>query len=96
MKTMRKLLCLLLALVFAAALLPAAALAEDGHTHDWQERSRTEPSCTKEGSVTYTCACGETFSAAASCCWVMFRSCLRVAMVLPTARLSIMLSASIR
>ena len=60
MKTMRKLLCLLLALVFAAALLPAAALAEDGHTHDWQERSRTEPSCTKEGSVTYTCACGET------------------------------------
>ncbi len=60
MKTMRRLLCLALALVFAAALLPAAALAEDGHTHDWQERSRTEPSCTKEGSVTYTCACGET------------------------------------
>ena len=60
MKTTRRLLCLLLALVFAAALLPAAALAEDGHTHDWQERSRTEPSCTKEGSVTYTCACGET------------------------------------
>ena len=60
MKTMRRLLCLLLALVFAAALLPAVALAEDGHTHDWQERSRTEPSCTKEGSVTYTCACGET------------------------------------
>ena len=59
MKTTRRLLCLLLALVFAAALLPAAALAEDGHTHDWQERSRTEPTCTKEGSVTYTCACGE-------------------------------------
>ena len=60
MKTTRRLLCLLLALVFAAALLPAAALAEDGHTHDWQERSRTEPTCTKEGSVTYICACGET------------------------------------
>ncbi len=60
MKTTRRLLCLLLALVFAAALLPAAALAEDGHTHDWQERSRTEPTCTKEGSVTYTCSCGET------------------------------------
>ena len=59
MKTMQKLLCLLLALVFAAALLPAAALAEDGHTHEWQERSRTEPTCTKEGSVTYTCSCGE-------------------------------------
>ena len=60
MKTTRRLLCLLLALVFAAALLPAAALAEDGHTHNWQERSRTEPTCTKEGSVTYICACGET------------------------------------
>ena len=59
MKTTRRLLCLALALVFAAALLPAAALAEDGHTHDWKERSRTEPSCTKEGSVTYTCSCGE-------------------------------------
>ncbi|MBQ6273040.1 MAG: hypothetical protein IJK63_02310 [Oscillospiraceae bacterium] len=59
MKTTRRLLCLALALVFAAALLPAAALAEDGHTHDWQERSRTEPTCTKEGSVTYTCSCGE-------------------------------------
>ena len=59
MKTTRRLLCLALALVFAAALLPAAALAEDGHTHDWKERNRTEPSCTKEGSVTYVCSCGE-------------------------------------
>ncbi|MBQ6273772.1 MAG: hypothetical protein IJK63_06060 [Oscillospiraceae bacterium] len=60
MKRVRKLLALALALVMLLGLTPAAALAEDGHTHDWRERGRTEPTCTKEGSVTYVCSCGET------------------------------------
>ena len=59
MKTMRKLLCLALTLVMALSLAPTA-LAEGGHSHSWRERSRTEPTCTKEGSVIYVCSCGET------------------------------------
>ena len=59
MKRIRKLICLALALVMALSLAPTA-LAEGGHTHSWRERSRTEPTCTKEGSVIYVCSCGET------------------------------------
>ena len=33
---------------------------DDSHTHAWREASRTEPTCTQAGSVTYTCSCGET------------------------------------
>ena len=59
MKTVRKLLCLALVLVMALSLAPTA-LGDGGHAHSWRERSRTEPTCTKEGSVTYVCSCGET------------------------------------
>ena len=58
MKTVRKLLCLALVLVMALSLAPTA-LGDGGHVHSWRERSRTEPTCTKEGSVTYFCSCGE-------------------------------------
>ena len=58
MKRMKKLLALALVLVMALGLAPAA-LAESGHTHSWKERSRTEPTCTQAGSVTYVCSCGE-------------------------------------
>ena len=54
MKRMKKLLALALALSLAPT-----ALAESGHTHSWKERSRTEPTCTQAGSVTYVCSCGE-------------------------------------
>ena len=58
MKRMKKLLALALSLVMALGLAPAA-LAESGHVHSWKERSRTEPTCTQAGSVTYVCSCGE-------------------------------------
>lgn len=59
MKRVRKLLCLALALVMALSLAPTA-LGDGGHVHSWRERSRTEPTCTMEGSVIYVCSCGET------------------------------------
>ena len=40
-------------------LLMGTALA-DAHQHTWREDSRTEPTCTRKGKVTYACACGET------------------------------------
>ena len=58
MKTVRKLLCLALVLVMALSLAPTA-LGDGGHVHSWRERSRTEPTCTMEGSVIYVCSCGE-------------------------------------
>ena len=59
MKRWTKLLALVTVLVMLLGLAPAAALAEGGHTHNWKERSRTEPTCTQPGSVTYVCSCGE-------------------------------------
>ena len=59
MKRLTKLLALGLVLVMVLGLAPAAALAESGHSHSWKERSRTEPTCTQAGSVTYVCSCGE-------------------------------------
>ena len=59
MKRIRKLICLALALLMALSLAPTA-LGDGGHVHSWRERSRTEATCTKEGSVTYFCSCGET------------------------------------
>lgn len=32
------------------------------HTHQYNEIARIEPQCEKEGSVTYQCACGETYT----------------------------------
>ena len=60
MKRLTKILALLMVLALVLGLAPAAALAEGGHTHNWKERSRTEPTCTQPGSVTYVCSCGET------------------------------------
>ena len=59
MKRLTKILALLMVLALVLGLAPAAALAEGGHTHNWKERSRTEPTCTQPGSVTYVCSCGE-------------------------------------
>ena len=61
--TIRRIIAGILALTLLLALLPAA-LADTGtplaHEHIWRESSRTEPTCTKDGSVTYGCSCGET------------------------------------
>ncbi len=59
MKRLTKLLALIMVLALVLGLAPAAALAEGGHIHNWKERSRTEPTCTQAGSVTYVCSCGE-------------------------------------
>ena len=59
MKRVRKLLCLALVLMMALSLSPTA-LGDGEHVHSWRQLSRTEPTCTKEGSVIYVCSCGET------------------------------------
>ena len=59
---MKKLLSLLLTLLLAAAAC-TAALADTSpfaHAHEWREVSRTAPTCTAKGSVTYACSCGES------------------------------------
>lgn len=51
--------CLALALLFAMT-----ACNDDPppapHTHTWVEDAKTDATCTEDGSVTYTCTCGET------------------------------------
>ena len=57
MKTSR-IAALALTLVLILTALPISALAEL-HPHNWIVESRTEPTCTQKGSVTYSCWCGE-------------------------------------
>ena len=49
---------ILLAVALLAGLMPTALA--DVHEHSWTESGRTQPTCTRQGSVTYTCRCGET------------------------------------
>ena len=51
---------LIVALMLLAGMLPAMAATAEEHTHRWVEIGRDEPTCTREGSATYTCrGCGE-------------------------------------
>ncbi len=55
---MKRLAALLLALILLMGVLPSAVAATP-HTHFWKEVSRVEPTCTKNGYVTYVCSCGK-------------------------------------
>ena len=46
-----------LVLAMLLSMLPASVTAD--HVHNWIERTRKDPTCTKKGSVTYYCFCGE-------------------------------------
>lgn len=63
---LRKLLAMALVALMVAGMLPTAALAATNqtttpgtvyqiHEHEWSVRSRTEPTCGKDGNVTYYC-----------------------------------------
>ena len=54
---MKRFLTFTLALLMLLSLLPSA-LADSPHTHNWKEKSRVEPTCTKDGYAVYTCSCG--------------------------------------
>ena len=55
---MKRFLTFALALLMLLSLLPSV-LADSPHTHNWKEKSRVEPTCTKDGYAVYTCSCGE-------------------------------------
>ena len=74
MGSFRKSLAIVLCIVMCMSLYPASALAEEGepvpedtqiaelteHEHTYIAVI-TEPSCTKSGYTTYTCACGDSY-----------------------------------
>ena len=55
--TVKRVAALLLSLLLLLGALPSA-LADSPHTHNWKEKSRVEPTCTKDGYAVYTCSCG--------------------------------------
>ncbi len=54
---MKRYIAVLTALVMLLCLLPSAS-ADGPHTHSWKEKSRVDPTCTKDGYAVYTCSCG--------------------------------------
>ena len=46
-------------LFFSLWLCLAVSAQGEGHTHKWIERTRTEATCTQDGSILKVCACGE-------------------------------------
>ena len=50
---------LALTMVLALCCTLAGTSWADTHEHNWIERSRTEPTCTRDGSILYVCSCGE-------------------------------------
>ena len=54
----RKMTVVLLVVALLMGMLPTALAAV--HEHSWTESGRTSPTCTRDGSVTYACRCGET------------------------------------
>ncbi|MBR7040576.1 MAG: Cna B-type domain-containing protein [Clostridia bacterium] len=55
--TVKRVAALLLSLLLLLGALPSA-LADSPHTHSWKEKSRVEPTCTKDGYAVYVCSCG--------------------------------------
>ncbi len=55
---MKRFLTFTLALLMLLSFLPSVT-ADSPHTHNWKEKSRVEPTCTKDGYAVYTCSCGQ-------------------------------------
>ncbi|MBR5010293.1 MAG: hypothetical protein IKY06_06590 [Clostridia bacterium] len=55
--TTKRITALLLSLLLLLGALPSA-LADSPHTHAWKEKSRVNPTCTKDGYAVYVCSCG--------------------------------------
>ena len=60
----RKLLALCMTVLMLASMAVPAFASEPEHTHSHQAAVTTAATCTAEGVMTYTCACGDTYTAA--------------------------------